>query len=232
MVDRATLFRLKDLACQLSKRQQALVEAHVLDPLRSIDEIGQTVGYKPGGGAAALTKPKVRVYVDALLQSTRAEERLTKELQPTLMGVNEALGRLAMIARASVSDHLAKDETGRLSAAIDLDNSYAIKELKLHEYVDMAGGLHTETTFKMEDKKPALEMILRAHGVFQDEGRSKRYDEARDRLWRAYLAEHPEEIKKLHLKLLAIDTDPYSSQIIELPPASVSVPSNGSGAPA
>lgn len=86
LVDKTKLFMLADLACRLSKKQRLLAEGHVLEPLRPIDEVGQAAGYKPNTAAAVLRLPKVQAYVEALLQSTRGEERLAKHFNPVLMG--------------------------------------------------------------------------------------------------------------------------------------------------
>lgn len=235
MVDKTTLFMLADLACRCSKRQRLFAETHVLQPLRPIDEVAQAAGY--GGGSAQqaarlLNNPKVRAYVDALLQASRGEDRTGRELAPVVMGAREAQELLARVARSSVADHLTRDETGRVTATMNLDNAYGIKSVKVHEWVDPLGNLHTETQFQMEDRIRALELICRALGLFLDDDKAKRKDQALEMLWRAYLAEHPEEAKRIHLQLLAFDSDQPFGKIIDVGGRNLPVPVNGDGAPA
>jgi phage terminase small subunit len=94
------------------------------------------------------------------------------------MSAEEALARVATIARGSIEDMISLDEDG--NPIWDLEKAKAngalhlIKDLTLERTEDPQGNVTTKVKITTYDKTKAQKIILRAQGAFDDEdGESK-----------------------------------------------------------
>ena len=100
------------------------------------------------------------------LTNPKIQEEIALRLNLNVMSANEALSRLADMARANVGDFIEFDSAGTRVWRIDLLNAKDADKLHVLTKLWYANDGHPH--IELHDSQKALEMILRAHGAFVD----------------------------------------------------------------
>lgn len=112
-------------------------------------------------GAENLIKPDIQNYISDLQKQLADKSGITAE-----MVINE----LAKIGFSNIQEYLARTNTISDLTKIDKDKAAAVESIKIVE-TEWDGGSKTSTTFKLYDKKGALELIGRHLGIFEKDNR-------------------------------------------------------------
>ena len=155
------------MARKTSLRQQIFAREYVIDlnAYRAAMASGYSEKTARSQGARLLTKPSVIKAIDQL-QTKRASKLEIK--------AEKIAEELARIGFANMHDYMSVDDDGKPFldlSALTRDQAAAIQEIR----EDTTGGsgdgerkLVVRTTFKLADKRGALELLGRHLGMFQD----------------------------------------------------------------
>ena len=149
----------RDNLPKLTDKQQRFVEEYIidLDKKNAAIRAGYSVKNADCIGANTYQKPEVYAHIQVALAERRKRSGMNADL---------ALRELGRIARSNPGNVL--DESGGIREDASEDDLASIKSVKVKRIPCKGGGVTTEKEIQFHDKTKALELYMRAEGMFVD----------------------------------------------------------------